>query len=107
MQEPFSSRRVLPLLAGILLATATTMAAADLAEDCRAETGLYGIPPEQAEEYMQGCIQSRGGYPEDAGQPEAAVTGTGPVPDEATEGTAAGMTPDDNSTVEETTDGAQ
>jgi len=44
---------------------------ADPGAECRKEAELYGIPPEQFEEYVDGCVLSRGGYlaPEpDAGE---------------------------------------
>jgi hypothetical protein len=76
------------------------VAAADLERECRLEAEEYGIPGEQVEDYISGCIASRGGYamepdeeaylppagdygagqPEDAGEP--ALTG------EAAEGIA-------------------
>ena len=88
------------LLAGALLALAPTLAAAGVVQDCRAETALYGIPPEQAGDYVRDCIQSRGGYPEDAGQPATGETG-------AAGAAGDGMAQGEHSAVEETTDGTQ
>jgi hypothetical protein len=107
MQEQFPARLMPYLLAGAILALTGSVVVADVVQDCRAEIGMYGIPPEQAEDYVQGCIQSRGGYPAAAGQPETADSGTDGAPDEAAGGTGDGMPLGDHSGVEETTDGAQ
>ena len=42
---------------------------ADTAAECRQEVQDYGIPPEQAADYIDGCILSRGGFPEPAAMP--------------------------------------
>jgi hypothetical protein len=36
-------------------------ALASVESECRQEAGDYGIPPEQLEEYVTGCVLSRGG----------------------------------------------
>jgi hypothetical protein len=38
------------------------VAAADLEQECRQEAEEYGISGEQVEDYVSGCIASRGGY---------------------------------------------
>lgn len=43
---------------------------ADTGAECRQEAELYGIPPEQFEEYVDGCVLSRGGYV--AAEPDSA-----------------------------------
>ena len=75
-----STTVVLVLLAA--LATASRPAMADTATECRQEAELYGVPPEQFDDYVDGCVLSRGGYTAveqetDSALPEAAV-----MPDE-------------------------
>jgi len=54
------------LAVGLLSAAATLLA--DPAAECRQEVRDYAIPPEQAAQYIDDCILSRGGLPEpDAG----------------------------------------
>ena len=35
----------------------------NLESECRSEAEYYGIPPEQLEEYISGCVLSKGGAP--------------------------------------------
>jgi hypothetical protein len=48
------------LLAGSLLAGMTALRA-DPAAECRQEVQDYGISPDQATDYLNGCVLSRGG----------------------------------------------
>ncbi|MEZ5541807.1 MAG: hypothetical protein R3F42_07170 [Pseudomonadota bacterium] len=66
------------LLAGMLLACAA-VALADPTAECRQEVQDYGIPPEQASEYIAGCILSRGGTLESAPAEDAMPVGEMPV----------------------------
>jgi hypothetical protein len=49
------------LLCGLYLAAASMPLAASPDVECRQEAEEYGIPPEQMEDYISGCILSRGG----------------------------------------------
>lgn len=62
-QISLNSRLLHCLLAASLLAGPVT-AAADTAAECRQEVQDYGIPPEQAQDYIDGCLLSRGGAQE-------------------------------------------
>ena len=55
-----TARVVRYLLAGSLLAGVSPLLA-DPAAECRQEVQDYAIPPEQAADYIDGCILSRGG----------------------------------------------
>lgn len=71
------------LLSCGLLACMTAVQANPTAE-CRQEVEDYGIPPEQAAEYIAGCILSRGGTLEPAPAADAvpvAEPGDGSMPD--------------------------
>ena len=78
-----TTRTLRCLLAGGLLAAATTLLA-DPAAECRQEAQDYAIPPEQAADYIDGCILSRGGSlaPDGAGDTvQADEAGDDPVAD--------------------------
>jgi len=78
------------LLAGAGMAVASLPVLANVAEECRQEAQEYGIPPEQMEDYVTGCVLSRGGeYMPDPPAEEAAQD-TG-MPGEAGTPDAAGM----------------
>jgi len=64
-----TTRTLCGLLAGGLLAFAGPLSA-DPAGECRKEAQDYAIPPEQAEDYIDGCILSRGGVPDTVGSAE-------------------------------------
>jgi len=49
------------LLAGVGLTAVCQPVMANDETDCRQEAEEYGIPPEQLEDYVDGCILSRGG----------------------------------------------
>ena len=55
---------------------------ADIMNECREEATQYGVPPEQFDDYIDGCVLSRGGYSEaqSAGEyvppPEAETDGS-------------------------------
>jgi hypothetical protein len=55
----------IPLLAALLtgagLAVVGQPVEASLEAECGQEAEEYGIPPEQREEYVSGCLESRGG----------------------------------------------
>jgi len=84
-----TTRAVCHLLALVLLAGTTTLRA-DPAAECRQEVQDYSIPPEQAADYIDGCILSRGGMLDPVAGEEAvpaldagvmAPDGTDPMPD--------------------------
>lgn len=85
-----TTRTLRCLLAGGLLATTATLLA-DPAAECRQEAQDYAIPAEQAADYIDGCILSRGGSlaPGGAGETvQADEAGYDPAPDpEQTDGT--------------------
>jgi hypothetical protein len=75
-----TTRVVRNLLTGSLLAAAS-LVFADPGAECRQEAQDYAIPPEQAAEYIDGCILSRGGIPETAAGGETIpVDETGSTP---------------------------
>lgn len=51
----------LSLLAGAGLAVVSLPVLANVEAECRQESEDYGIPPEQQEDYITGCVLSRGG----------------------------------------------
>jgi len=51
----------MPVMLAALVACCQAVQA-DTGTECRQEAELYGIPPEQFEEYVDGCVLSRGGY---------------------------------------------
>jgi hypothetical protein len=54
-----------PLLVSVLAAAGTAVVSlpvlASVEAECRQEAEDYGIPPEQMEDYVTGCVLSRGG----------------------------------------------
>ena len=56
------TRKLLSLIAaaGFLWLPASAVGA-DIMSECREEASLYGIPPEQFDDYIDGCVLSRGG----------------------------------------------
>jgi hypothetical protein len=86
MRQLLPVHRLLPgLLAAALLAGPFPVAA-DPAAECRQEVQDYGIPPEQAQDYIDGCILSRGGVLEADPAGAAAVDMAMPQGDEYREG---------------------
>jgi hypothetical protein len=61
MEHDNSTRRWMCCLLAACLLTGMTALRADPAEECRQEVQDYGIPQEQATDYLNGCILSRGG----------------------------------------------
>jgi hypothetical protein len=45
----------------------------NLESECRSEAEYYGIPPEQLEEYISGCVLSKGGAPAMPAMEEPAI----------------------------------
>lgn len=45
----------------------TCLASVNDVNECRNEAEMYGVPPEQFDDYVHGCVLSRGGYVPDAG----------------------------------------
>jgi hypothetical protein len=61
------------LLAGAGMAVVSLPVPANVAAECRQEAEDYEIPPEQTEDYVTGCILSRGGeYTPEPAVPDAA-----------------------------------
>jgi hypothetical protein len=75
------------LLSGIGLATASLPLMANIEMECRAEAEEYGVPPEQMEDYISGCVMSRGGA-----APEASLEDYTPPAEDAGESAEAGET---------------
>ena len=71
---PAGALAILVLLAGLILQPMPVRA--DPAVECREEAKLYGVPQEQFAEYVDGCVLSRGGYPD-----IAADSGENSMPD--------------------------
>ena len=85
MKHTCCTTRVLrSLLAGSLLAAALPLLA-DPAAECRQEVQDYAIPPEQAAQYLDDCILSRGGLPDDPAASDTPVTAEDAVSDPMTD----------------------
>jgi len=66
------------LMAGALPALAS------VSEECRQEAQDYGIPPEQMQDYVSGCVSSRGGdYAQDPAMPDYIAPPEGEVGNDA------------------------
>ena len=52
---------LLCLAAGAGMAVASQPVLANVSAECRQEAEEYGIPPEQMDDYVTGCVLSRGG----------------------------------------------
>lgn len=61
MNNKQGALRFAGMLAGACLATASLPVGAGLEQDCRQEAEDYGIAPEQLDDYISGCVLSRGG----------------------------------------------
>jgi hypothetical protein len=57
----------------ILTSAAFAQELGDLEGECRNEAEYYGIPPEQRDEYVAGCVLSRGGAPAMPAMEEQAI----------------------------------
>ncbi len=65
---------LLSLLAGAGMAVVCLPVPASVDAECRQEAEEYGIPPEQLEDYVTGCVLSRGGeYTPDPVVPDPSV----------------------------------
>lgn len=59
------------LMAGAGLLVSGLPALASVTEECRQEAQDYGIPPEQLQDYISGCVSSRGGdYAQEPAMPD-------------------------------------
>jgi hypothetical protein len=61
MNNKQGALRFAGMLAGACLATASLPVGAALEQECRQEAEDYGIAPEQLDDYISGCVLSRGG----------------------------------------------
>lgn len=106
MKESRIVGRLVCLAIAAGLAVVAPPVPADPAGECRQEAELYAVPPEQLNDYVQGCIESRGGdyYPDPADQGEAVAPAAEAGP--ATVDDGAAMAPD-SSGAEGNVDGAQ
>ena len=72
------------LLAGTGMTVVSLPALANVEAECRQESEEYGIPPEQQEDYVTGCVLSRGGnYPQEPAVQDDAMQGDTGVDAEA------------------------
>lgn len=55
---------LIPLLLGTGMLTFAQTVHSDVGAECRQEAKEYGVPEEQLDSYVEGCVESRGGYPE-------------------------------------------
>jgi hypothetical protein len=84
------------LLAGAGMAVVCVPLLANVDAECRQEAEDYGIPPEQLEDYITGCILSRGGnyvqepVAEDYNTPVEAEDYTAPAEPEVSDGAGKG-----------------
>jgi hypothetical protein len=68
------------LLTGAGLLVSGLPVLASVSEECRQEAQDYGIPPEQQEDYVTGCVSSRGGdYAQDPAMPDYTAPPEGDV----------------------------
>ena len=77
------------LLTSIALATASLPLMANIEMECRTEAEEYGVPPEQMEDYISGCVVSRGGS-----TVEAPVEDYSPPEEDAAEAAESGESSD-------------
>jgi hypothetical protein len=91
MKASMPATFLIPLLLGAAMLTFVQPVLADVGAECRQEALEYGVPPEQMDSYVDGCVQSRGGYtsaeesqeyvpPQEGG--EQAENPQDPLPDE-------------------------
>jgi hypothetical protein len=86
MKQLSPVHRLLPGLLAAALLTGPLPAVADPAAECRQEVQDYGIPPEQAQDYINGCILSRGGVLEADPAGQATMDMAMPEGDDYTQG---------------------
>jgi hypothetical protein len=104
MQDTKPAIRLACLSLAVGLAGNLTQVFADPAGECREEAETYAVPPEQQNDYVQGCIASRGGnYPDAVSQDDV----TPATEAEPASGGAEDATTPDNSGVEGNVNGAQ
>jgi len=65
MQQPIFTTVLAYLLVALSATGYTASASANAASDCRQEATDYGISPELVDEYVEGCLASRGELIED------------------------------------------
>jgi hypothetical protein len=72
------------LMAGAGLLVSGLPALASVTEECRQEAQDYGIPPEQLQDYVSGCVSSRGGdYAQEPAMPDYLAPPEGEVGNDA------------------------
>lgn len=76
------------LLAGAGMVVVSLPVLANVEAECRQEAEDYGIPPEQLEDYVTGCVLSRGGnYAQEPAPGESVVPDEGgEIPEPGMEG---------------------
>jgi len=75
---------LLSLMAGAGLLLTGLPVLAGVSDECRQEAEDYGIPPEQMEDYVTGCVSSRGGdYAQDPATGDYTAPPEGEVSNEA------------------------
>ena len=104
MKEVFRASLLGFLFSAAGLALVMQPVLAEPVGECRQEAESYGIPPEQFQDYVDGCVLSRGGHLPDAGSLNEAAPA---VDGEHVTGAPDDMTLQDNSGVEGIPDGAQ
>ncbi len=61
MNNIYSSNLVLSVLMVLGLVAAVQPVSASVEQECRQEAADYGVMPELSNDYVNGCIESRGG----------------------------------------------
>jgi hypothetical protein len=93
MNEKQGTFLLISLLAGAGAALFSAPVLANVEAECRQEAEDYGIPPEQLEDYVTGCVLSRGGnYTLDPAIPDYGIPGESGAADDA--GTGSDYTDD-------------
>jgi hypothetical protein len=62
MKAGMTTALLIPLLLGAGMLTFVQSAHSDVNTECYKEAQHYGVSPELVDEYVEGCMQSRGGY---------------------------------------------
>jgi len=62
MKASMPAKFLIPLLLGAGMLTFMRPAYSDIRKECSQEAQDYGVSPEQMDSYVEGCVQSRGGY---------------------------------------------
>lgn len=66
MKAGMTTALLIPLLLGAGMLTFVQSAHSDVNTECYKEAQHYGVSPELVDEYVEGCMQSRGGYSNEA-----------------------------------------